>query len=337
MSEVLRNMEGRAVAVENRRVRFVASREIIDRHGTIIRVAGIDTSNFDKNPIFLWGHDGYGGLVGPDPESVIGRVVGYDRTDTDFIIEVEFTPEGVNPRADMVFKLVQDGFLRAVSIGFYPKKQHTELVDGNEVLIYDESELVEVSLVPIPSNPEALAIMRSVARHLPDAVIRGVVPRDVSRETAPMGASWTKPTLADFTDKAWEELSAPEKNRIARHYAWAPGLPPDRFSGLKLPHHRPSDGAVVWRGVRAAMAALLGARGGVNIPDEDRRRVYNHLASHYRQFDKEPPEFKAYDEDELRAILEAEEDERDAAPSKDADLAAIREILSELKRTLKEV
>jgi hypothetical protein len=28
----------------------------------------------------------------------------------------------------------------------------------------------------------------------------------------------------------------------------------------------------------------------VDIPDEDRPRVYEHLASHYRQFDKEPPE-----------------------------------------------
>ena len=39
------------------------------------------------------------------------------------------------------------------------------------------------------------------------------------------------------------------------------------------------------------MAALMGARGGVDIPTQDRRAVYNHLARHYRQFKREPPEF----------------------------------------------
>jgi len=31
----------------------------------------------------------------------------------------------------------------------------------------------------------------------------------------------------------------------------------------------------------------------VDIPDSDRRGVYNHLASHYRDFDREPPEFRS--------------------------------------------
>jgi len=60
------------------------------------------------------------------------------------------------------------------------------------------------------------------------------------------------------------------------------------------------------------MAALLGARGGVNIPDTDQRGVYDHLAKHYRQFEKEPPEFKMYDEDdnkELNALERLIEDE----------------------------
>jgi glutamine synthetase type III len=41
------------------------------------------------------------------------------------------------------------------------------------------------------------------------------------------------------------------------------------------------------------MATLLGARGGVDIPAEDRRNVYEHLARHYREFDEEPPEYHA--------------------------------------------
>lgn len=321
-----RNIQGRAVEAEDRRVRFVASREVIDRHGTIVKVDGIDTTNFDKNPVLLWGHDGYGGYAPPDPESVIGKVVSHEVIGRDFIIEAEFTPAGINPRADLVYNLVQAGVIRTVSIGFYPCKETVQTVDGREVIIYEESELLEVSVVPIPSNPDAVAIMRDITE---SAQVRGVVPRDVSREKAPRGASWAKPTLADFTDSDWAELSAAEKNRIARHYAWAPKLPPEKFTDLKLPHHRPSDGAVVWRGVTAAMAALLG---GVQIPGEDRKRVYNHLAAHYRQFNVEPPEFKTYSEAELAAILNPDEGQRDAAPPDGVDIAAFREALREIRK-----
>jgi hypothetical protein len=40
------------------------------------------------------------------------------------------------------------------------------------------------------------------------------------------------------------------------------------------------------------MGALRGARGGVDIPDSDRRPVYDHLSKHYAEFDREPPDFK---------------------------------------------
>jgi len=40
------------------------------------------------------------------------------------------------------------------------------------------------------------------------------------------------------------------------------------------------------------MQVLAGARGGVDIPERDRRKVYEHLAHHYGEFDKEPPPFE---------------------------------------------
>jgi len=75
---------------------------------------------------------------------------------------------------------------------------------------------------------------------------------------------------------------------------WVDSENADVKGGYKLPHHWP-DGEYTlnWAGTAAAMGALLGARGGVDIPEEDRRGVYEHLARHYREFDKEPPEFEA--------------------------------------------
>lgn len=79
--------------------------------------------------------------------------------------------------------------------------------------------------------------------------------------------------------------------------AWYDSKEPDKKGSYKLPHHRCGDGyPVVWNGVKAAMGALMGARGGVDIPSEHRKAVYNHLVKHYKQWDKEPPEFKMIEE-----------------------------------------
>ena len=119
------------------------------------------------------------------------------------------------------------------------------------------------------------------------------------------GAAWSAPTLEDFTRKQWENLDEADRRRVARHFAWSRTMPPELFGDLKLPHHRAGDGDVVWSACRAAMGALMGARGGVEIPEEDRPRVYRHLAAHYREFDREPPEMRAYAPEELAALWPA--------------------------------
>ena len=53
---------------------FRASTDDVDRKGTIISPMGIQTDNFDLNPVFLWGHDGYGRGSTPDIDNVIGKV-----------------------------------------------------------------------------------------------------------------------------------------------------------------------------------------------------------------------------------------------------------------------
>jgi len=154
---------------DDRRVVFRASTPAVDRHGTIVRPEGINTEKFAKNPIFAWAHDAYGGWTTPDPESIIGKVVSWQKSPEAFDIEVEFVPEEVNPRAEQALKLVRSGFLNAVSIGFIPVRWHEETyVDENGLeqnrTVYDEVELLEVSLVPIPSNPEAIALARDIVR-----------------------------------------------------------------------------------------------------------------------------------------------------------------------------
>lgn len=174
--------------------------------------------------------------------------------------------------------------------------------------------------------------------HVQTRIAKGVVPRDVSRQTAPEDTEWSAPTASDFASASFNELSASERRRIAGHFGWTETSPPEAYQQLKLPHHRPSDGYVIWRGVAAAMAALLGARGGVDIPNDDRRPVYNHLVSHYEQFDKEPPELRSYEEHELKEISESyadiELDDGRSVPADDDDDGLSAEELAAVTATM---
>ncbi len=128
---------------------------------------------------------------------------------------------------------------------------------------------------------------------------KGVIPF-LATPKAPEGESW---------DAGLEVKKASgNASRLKKMHTWV-DTTDDNFDAserkwYKLPHHK-GDGvqSVVWRGVAAGMAALLGARGGVDIPSGDRKGVYNHLAKHYKQFDKEAPEFKEYTKEELEKVF----------------------------------
>jgi len=79
-------------------------------------------------------------------------------------------------------------------------------------------------------------------------------------------------------------------------------------SGYKLPFARIINGSLkaVPRGVFAAMAAVNGARGGVNMPEAERRGAYNHLVRYYDKLDRDPPDFKK--DGEIAEMKAADED-----------------------------
>ncbi len=77
-------------------------------------------------------------------------------------------------------------------------------------------------------------------------------------------------------------------------FAWVdPDGDPESKSSYKFPHHHGVGGAANVRACLSGIAALNGGRGGTSIPDTDRKAVYNHLAAHLRDADREPPELRA--------------------------------------------
>jgi len=83
--------------------------------------------------------------------------------------------------------------------------------------------------------------------------------------------------------------AAPSLDALYAMCAWHAPHPSSK-ADFKLPHHkaRPPH-PCVWNGVRAAGAALSGARGGVHIPAGEIAAVRRHIAKHYEEFDQVPP------------------------------------------------
>jgi len=141
-------------------------------------------------------------------------------------------------------------------------------------------------------GPGQESVDEEVIELVENDIQKGVIP---FRETpkAPEDEKWDGP----------REVREAEVSDLKIMCAWYDSENPDIKSSYKLPHHKAKGHAVVWRAVAAAMASLLGARGGVQIPDKDKKGVYNHLVKEYKRFDKTPPEFREYTEEELKEIF----------------------------------
>lgn len=116
------------------------STDSTDRHGDIVK-QNWDLKPFKKNPVLLDSHN-YGSI-----EHIIGRVNGTKVKDGKLVGKAEFAL--ANPKGLLAFKMAQDGFLNATSVGFIP----LEFDDKGNIA---KSELLELSAVSVPANAEAL-------------------------------------------------------------------------------------------------------------------------------------------------------------------------------------
>ena len=153
--------EIRKIDEESRTVEFVASDNSVDSYGTVIPVDKWDLTRFARNGIIGYMHDVYGDswTKSADPDDVIGKGEAFVE-DEKLIVRITFEPKELNEKADKIFRKLQFGSLHAVSVGFRAtKKGHMGDEDRGEdpnVYYYAGQELLEVSVVNIPSNANAL-------------------------------------------------------------------------------------------------------------------------------------------------------------------------------------
>lgn len=133
-----------------RRLRFIGSSEAEDRDGDVILASGWEIANYKKNPVFLWAHD-YS--IPP-----IGRALNVGVVGNELHFDIEFPEKGIHALADTVYELYKGGFLNATSVGFTGK----EGTPSPKGFIYTKQELLELSAVPVPSNPKALQRAKSL-------------------------------------------------------------------------------------------------------------------------------------------------------------------------------
>lgn len=152
---------------------FVASTATLDRYHEVIEPAGWRLDTYRRNPVFQNAHN-YGDIL-----FTLGKAVSTEvRTLSGgpaLCQRIEFATE-VNPVARIAYGLYRGGFLNAVSVGFIPLRWEDPpspcgfgaAGGGNEAKgtegrgkprrRYLEQELLEVSAVAIPANPDALVL-----------------------------------------------------------------------------------------------------------------------------------------------------------------------------------
>jgi len=282
----------------------------MDRDDEVMLPSGCILTEFRKAMQVLWGHDYWSPPIGSDQ---------WIKTDKRGVIAKTIYAE--TSRGEEVWQLVKAGHLKTSSVGFIPIKWVNKNDEGWGKLIdklaregikidpekckriYTKWLLLEHSKVSVPANINALTIDVSKGLFkLSDDMLKdfgimsfetkGVIPfKDYGKQTE---------------DTAWDaaaQVREADTATLRKICSWFDSANPDVKAAYKLPHHNAASLKCNWRGTAAAMAALLGARGGVDIPDGDRKGVYNHLVKHYKQFDKEPPDFKEYNDLELKGFF----------------------------------
>jgi len=150
---------------------FVITTDRIDRQGEIVTLDGWDFTAYLTNPVVLDSHS-YSSI-----ESIVGRCIGINRSADGWTADIRFNGSEYGALAQ---SLVDGGDLRAVSVGFRPLAiEYPDLAslrasrtvddetmkslvsiapDPSAAIRHVQKELLEISVVPIPANADAIRI-----------------------------------------------------------------------------------------------------------------------------------------------------------------------------------
>lgn len=222
----LDDAEKRKKIEETRTVPFIISSDAKDRHKTSVNMKNWKLDNYNANPIVGYQHNVYGDnmCAPPNPDDVIGssRVFFEERDGRTLMIgEVTFERAEINPLAEKIFQKVLAGTLRAASVGFLevgegksvPERDANGKVVG-ETYFFDGQELLEWSVVNIPSNPEAttkslrnhtvagIGFLRGIGMSIPEIrKIANDILDSIEQKEKPKEKTGADPNLGNYKER----------------------------------------------------------------------------------------------------------------------------------------
>lgn len=143
---------------ETRYIEFIASDNTRDSYKTVLPIDKWDLDRFNKNGVIGYQHNLY---FSTNPDMVIGTGKAFI-DGNQLIVGVTFEPADLNPIAEKLFRKILHGTIKAVSVGFDPiggghwGEGDEYYGKPNETYYYDGMELLEVSIVHIPANKNAV-------------------------------------------------------------------------------------------------------------------------------------------------------------------------------------
>ena len=130
---------------EVRKIKGYANKATIDRGNDLVLPEAYSKTmdEFMKNPLVFFNHDW---------DAPIGKISEFE-IKNDGLYVTAIIAEGLD-LANKVWKMIEQGILKAFSIGFIPKEIDYDSATG--AFIIKELELLEVSVVTIPMNAQSL-------------------------------------------------------------------------------------------------------------------------------------------------------------------------------------
>ena len=126
--------------------KFTVSDETINSYGGIVLTSGINIARFQRNPIMLYMHDREKGVIGrwenimKDGDKLTAEAIFDDATELGAKVKHQ----------------VESGFLRSASIGIENCK--CETINGVQAIV--ECDLIEISIVDVPANENAVKLFK---------------------------------------------------------------------------------------------------------------------------------------------------------------------------------
>jgi len=127
----------------------IASTEMPDRDGEIIKQDGWDLTNFKSNPVIMVSHNYQDFPIGKATDIFIDKQIGR--------LQFKAVFSQATQKAKEAYALVKEGILNTFSVGFIPREY-----DQKDNSIITKAELLEISLVAVPANPGAIVLAKGM-------------------------------------------------------------------------------------------------------------------------------------------------------------------------------